>query len=53
MVLNAGEYHYTCLERNTGNAFLNFSDKTYVNSEEETKLGMKLDDKLSLYGHIN
>ena len=48
LVLNAGEYHYICLGRNTENVVHNFSDKTYANSEKEIKLGMKLDNKLSL-----
>ena len=52
MVLNTGKCNYMCLGRNTANADLYFTDKTYANSKEETKFGYQRDNKLSLYSYV-
>ena len=52
MALNAGEYHFMCLGKDTRNGTFNFKGLVMKNSKEQKILRVTIDNKLAFKSHI-
>ena len=52
MALNAGNCHFMCLGKDTGNEIFIFKSIVMKNSKEEKILGVTIDNKLTFKIHI-
>ena len=53
MVLNAGKYHFMCLENITENETFLFNNNLKENRNEQKILGLIIDNKLNFKSQIN
>ena len=53
MLLNAGKYHFMCLENNAENETFLFSNILMKNSKEQKIIGVLIDNKLNFKSHIS